>query len=128
MKYVHSRHGLHLEQKTDDGGAPGWTAESWLSSLPLLDALGRELLAVSGIDARTSEEADCIKALSNEAIDIAVDAAASRIKDELREAVAMLRQITDVDAHLLNEKFAADEEHSLFAMGAWKSITLGWRE
>jgi hypothetical protein len=73
MKYVRSRHGLHLEQKKDDGGAPGWTATSWLSSLPLLDILGRELLVVSGLDTRTSEEADCIKALSTEAIDAAVD-------------------------------------------------------
>jgi hypothetical protein len=106
-----------LEQKIDDCGAPGWTASSWLSSLPLLDILGRELLTVSGRDARTFEEADCIKALSTEAIDAAVDAAASRIKGELREAVAMLRQTKDVDARLLNEKFAADEKTFTFRYG-----------
>ena len=109
--------GVHLDQKTDDGGAPGWTATSWLSSLPLLDILGRELLVVSALDTRTSEEADCIKALSTEAIDAAVDAAASRIKGKLREAVAMLRQTTDVDARLLNEKFATDGNTFTFRYG-----------
>jgi hypothetical protein len=125
MKYVRSRHGLHLEQNKDDGGAPGWTARSWLSSLPLLDILGRELLAVSGLDARTFEEADCIKALSTEAIDTAVDAAASRIKGELREAVAMLRQTNDVDAPRLNENFAADKRTTTIPYGGMEDYHAG---
>jgi hypothetical protein len=107
------------------GGAPGWTARSWLSSLPLLDILGRELLAVSGIDARTFEEADCIKALSTEAIEAAVDATVSKIKGELREAVAMLRQTNDVDARLLNEKFAADEKTFTFRYGGMEDYHAG---
>jgi hypothetical protein len=117
--------GLHAEQKIDDGCEPGWTASSWLSSLPLLDVLGRELLDVSGLDARTSEEADCIKALSTEAIDAAVDAAASRIKGELREAVATLRQTIDVDARVLNEKFAADEKTFTFRYGGMEDYHAG---
>ena len=107
------------------GGAPGWTARSWLSSLPLLDIIGQELLIVSGLDTRTSEEADCIKALSTEAIEAAVDAAASKIKGKLREAVAMLRQTNDVDARLLNEKFAADEKTFTFRYGGMEDYHSG---
>jgi hypothetical protein len=89
-----------------------------------LDIFGRELLVVSGLDTRTSEEADCIKALSTEAIDAAVDAA-SRIKGELREAVAILCQTNEVDARLLNEKFAADEKAFTFRYGGMEDYHAG---
>jgi hypothetical protein len=107
INFVHSRRGVHLERKRD-AGAPGWTANSWLSSLTLLDILGEALLVES--DHTFSDEVDCVKGLSDAMIDNAVAAAAVQMKAELKDAVATLQKNKEVDAHLLNEKFAADKD------------------
>jgi hypothetical protein len=50
-------------------------------------------------------------------IDNAVAAAAVQMKAELKDAVATLQKTKEVDAHLLNEKFAADKDTFTFRYG-----------
>ena len=112
--YVRCRRGMHLERKDQGAGPPGWTTKSWLSSLALLDTLSEVLLAESD---HTSDEVSSIKNLSDEMIATAVDAAAVRMKAELKDAVAALRKTKEVNAHVLNEKFAADKDTFTFRYG-----------
>ena len=114
MNFVLSRRGVHLERTQDGLGAPGWTAKTWLSSLTLLDILSKALLGESG---HISDEVNSIKGLSDEMIAAAVDEAAAQMKTELQSAVAILRKIKEVDAQVLNEKFAADNDTFTFRYG-----------
>ena len=109
---------------------PGWTIASWLTSLHLMDILSDALLDQSLAD-EDADEVGCMKGLSDQAIEAAVDAAAVTLKTELKRAAAALRKTKDVDARQLNQKFAADGSSFTFQYGSmmeYPGTTLVWRD
>jgi hypothetical protein len=113
-------------QKAKPAEQPGWTIASWLTSLHLLDIISDALLNKSEADADAdADEVTCMKGLSDQAIEAAVDAAAVALKTKLKDAAAALRKTKAVDARQLNQKFAADGSSFTFQYGSMKEYHAG---
>jgi hypothetical protein len=67
-----------------------------------------EILLDAAVAVDDENEVDRIKKLTDDSIDKLVDLAVKKFKAELKQGVAALRNVEDVDAGRLNEKFAAD--------------------
>jgi hypothetical protein len=72
-----------------------------------------------------ADDVSCMKGLSDQAIEAAVDAAAVTLKTKLKHAAAALRKTKDVDARQLNQKFAADGSSFTFQYGSMKEYHAG---
>jgi hypothetical protein len=122
--FARTSHGVHLEQKEDLNAQPTWTAASWLSSISIISILGDSLLAKSKKGVQWSE-VERIKALTDAELNVAVDAAADQFKDALRQELAQLKAVAEVDANKLNEKFAADGSCFTFQFGGMEEFHEG---
>jgi hypothetical protein len=122
--FARTPHGVHLEQKEDLNAQPTWTAASWLSSLSIVSILGDSLLAKSNKGAQWSE-VERIKALTDAELNTAINAAADQFKDTLRQELAQLKAVAEVDANKLNEKFAADGSCFTFQFGGMEEFHEG---
>jgi hypothetical protein len=102
-------------------GQPSWNAATWLASLPLVSILSDALLSQSTIPIAQRggkvDEVVRIRALRDDQINAAVDAAARTYKEELRRGVSNLRKEEHVDAGQLNDKFVADGSCFTFEFG-----------
>jgi Leucine-rich repeat (LRR) protein len=113
---ANSAHGSYAE--------PTWTAASWLSSLSLISILSDSLLASSKSGTQSSE-IDRIKALSDNELDSAVDSAAAYFKATLRQELAQLKTVKEVNANKVNDKFLANGNCFTFAFGGMKEFHEG---
>jgi hypothetical protein len=89
-----------------------------------VDILSNALLDQSVMD-EDADEVICMKGLSDQAIEAAVDAAAVTLKTELKRATAALRKAKDIDARQLNQKFAADGSSFTFQYGSMMEYHAG---
>jgi hypothetical protein len=103
---------------------PTWTAASWLSSLSLISILSDSLLASSKGKTKPSD-VDRIRALTNDELDSAVDAAAAQFKVTLRQELAQLKKVGEVDPNKINDKFSANESCFTFNFGGMKEFHEG---
>ena len=67
-----------------ENAVPGWTVESWLGSLPLLEILSEALLDESKAEA-DADDVSCIRGLSDKNIEAAVNLVTLKLKTELKQ-------------------------------------------
>jgi hypothetical protein len=101
-----------------------WTAKAWLVSLNVMSVLGEALLDQKPNEGGLGEDVR-VKSLNNDDIEEAVESAAVKLKQMLKDEVKKLKQQRECSATKLNSKFQAEGRGFTLGFGSMKTFDGG---